>query len=360
MTKPTILVTGATGNTGSAVVAELRRQGWPVRAVVRRFDARSRALDRMGADTVVADLFDPEQLLTAMRGTARAYYLPVFDPFMIQGAVAFAAAAREAGLEQVVQMSQWLSSPHHPSLATRQTWLADQLFDMLPGVAHTIVNPGMFADNFLRIIDFPALLGVYPVLTGKGRAAPVANEDIARVVVAALADPARHAGQRYRPTGPTLLSGREMAAVIAGVVGHRVLPVDMPLWLFLKVARMQGVSPFLLSGYRHYLNDVREGAFELDGGVNDTVRALTGAPAEAFEVTARRYAALPFAQPTLGNRLRALGQFMRAPVSPGHNLARYERAQGFPAMPTARSAMASERWQAEHSTGRVTPLRVAA
>jgi NAD(P)H dehydrogenase (quinone) len=68
MTRPTILVTGATGKTGGAVVAQLRERDWPVRAIVRSRDSRSDRLDRIGAETVVADLFDSEQLLGAMRG----------------------------------------------------------------------------------------------------------------------------------------------------------------------------------------------------------------------------------------------------------------------------------------------------
>jgi uncharacterized protein YbjT (DUF2867 family) len=47
--KPTILVTGATGKTGAAVVAQLRENDWPVRAIVRRRDQRSEKLDRLGA-----------------------------------------------------------------------------------------------------------------------------------------------------------------------------------------------------------------------------------------------------------------------------------------------------------------------
>jgi len=70
----------------------------------------------------------------------------------------------------------------------------------------------MFAYNFLRTIDFAALLGIYPVLSGDGRAAPVSNEDMARVVAVLLAEgPDKHAGRGYRPTGPQLLSAREMA-----------------------------------------------------------------------------------------------------------------------------------------------------
>ena len=157
---PKFLVTGAAGKTGSAVVAQLLERGFPVRALVRSGDLRSQRLEKLGAEIVVASLFDPDQLLEAMEGVHRAYYCPPFSPFMLQSAMAFAVAAREAKLESIVQMGQWLSNPVHPALGTRQTWLIDQMFSMVPGVAHTIVNPGMFADNFLRVIDFASLLNL--------------------------------------------------------------------------------------------------------------------------------------------------------------------------------------------------------
>lgn len=204
---PKFLVTGAAGKTGSVVVAQLLERGFPVRALVRSGDLRSQRLEKLGAEIVVANLFDPDQLLEAMEGVHRAYYCPPFSPFMLQSAMAFAVAAREAKLESIVQMGQWLSNPVHPALGTRQTWLIDQMFSMVPGVAHTIVNPGMFADNFLRVIDFASLLGIFPFVIGKSRSAPVSNEDMARVIVAALLDPKRHDGKTYRPTGPQLLSG---------------------------------------------------------------------------------------------------------------------------------------------------------
>ncbi len=112
---PKILVTGATGKTGSAIVAQLREKGWPVRAIVRSQDVRSKHLNRLGVETVVADLFDPDQLLAAMRGTVRAYYCPPFHPYMVQSATAFAIAARASKLEAIVGLSQWLASPNHPS-----------------------------------------------------------------------------------------------------------------------------------------------------------------------------------------------------------------------------------------------------
>jgi NAD(P)H dehydrogenase (quinone) len=353
--KPTILVTGATGKTGSAVVEQLRAKDWPVRAMVHRHDVRSQRLRQWGAEIVVADMHDPDQLSDALRGVQRAYYLPLFEPHMLQAAAAFAAAAREAKLEAIVQLSQWLSHRAHPSILTRETWLVDQLFAMIPGVAHVIVNPGMFADNFLRVIDFASLLGVYPVFTGDSRSAPVATEDIARVVAALLIDPEPHAGRHYRPTGPALLSGREMAVAVQRAVGHRVVPLALPFWMFNKAARLGGASVHEVYNYREYLRDHRHGAFAGGAGVNDVVAQLTGQPAEDFEVTARRYAALPFARQTAANRLRALARFGVLPLVPGHDLDRYARQMRFPQPPRPSLASEDPRWLQEHGASLTLP-----
>ena len=65
MLKPKILVTGATGKTGSVVVAELLRAGYPVRAMVHREDRRSARLKVEGAEVAVADLSDAERKATS-------------------------------------------------------------------------------------------------------------------------------------------------------------------------------------------------------------------------------------------------------------------------------------------------------
>jgi hypothetical protein len=66
----------------------------------------------------------------------RAYYVPPYHPYVIQSAVTFAVAAREAELEAIVQLGQWLSHRSHPALMTRQTWLMDKMFAELRGIAH--------------------------------------------------------------------------------------------------------------------------------------------------------------------------------------------------------------------------------
>src|SRR5499427_3935386 len=195
MIKPRIIVSGATGKTGSVVVSELLKAGYPVRALVRGEDDRSARLKAQGAEIAVADMSDVERVADALKDVQGAYYCPPVDPYMLQGAAAFAVAAKEGGLEHIVGMTQWLSSPSHPSLMTRQHWLVDRLFSMTSGVAHTIVRPGFFADPYLLTIGSAVHLGIFPWMSGNSRNAPPSNEDIARVAVAALMDPARHAGK---------------------------------------------------------------------------------------------------------------------------------------------------------------------
>jgi NAD(P)H dehydrogenase (quinone) len=346
MLKPRILVTGATGKTGTVVVAELLKAGYPVRAMVHREDARSARLQAQGAEVAVADMSDVERVAEALKDVQRAYYCPPFGPYMIQGAVAFAVAAQQARLEHIVGLTQWLSSPSHPDLMTRQHWLIDRLFPLMPRVTHTTINPGFFADVYFATMGAAVHLGVFPWIYGDSRNAPPSNEDIARVAVAALKDPARHAGKRYRPTGPELLGAEDMARAIGRVVGRSVRVLPTPPWLFMKAARLGGYPIDVFSGVRYYIEDHRRGAFEVGAPTTDVLE-VTGSPAEDFETIARRYAART--HKTLGNRLRELAQFMVAPFAPRFNFDRYDRELRRPFPSNPQFAPESEVWRREHA-----------
>jgi hypothetical protein len=231
---------------------------------------------------------------------------------------------------------------------TRQHWLADRLFSMIPNVAHTIVNPGFFAESYLLTIGLAAHLGAFPWMYGNSRNAPPSNEDIARVAAAALSDPPRHAGKSYRPTGPALLGAEDMAQAIGRAVGRSVRVVPTPTWLFMKVARMGGMPIDLISNVRYYIDDHKLGAFELGAPTSD-VLDVTGRPAEDFETIARRYAAQPANQRTRGNWVRELAQFVMAPLSPRFNLDRYDRELRRPLPSQPRLAPESTIWRREHA-----------
>ncbi len=349
MTLPKILVTGATGKTGGQVAAQLLASGYPVRAYVRRENQRSARLKAAGAEIAIGDLADPQALLDAMRGVQRGFFLPPIDPYMIQSASAFAVTAREARLESMVVLSQWLASPAHPALQTRQHWLADRLFAMLPDTALTIVNPGFFADlPYMILLKYAAHMGVLPFpARGSSRNAPPSVDDIARVAVGALIDPVKHAGKSYRPTGPDMLSVTEMAQIMGKVLGRSVRHVQLPLWMFYKAARMDGIDRFLLSQLAAYMQDHDRGAFEM-GGPTTHVLDVTGRSPESFEAITRRYSAQPQAQRTAGNFIKTLAGFMSVPMRPGLSPDRFSRTLLTPQPTRPVLSADSDFWRREH------------
>jgi NAD(P)H dehydrogenase (quinone) len=352
MTNSRVLVTAATGKIGGAVAAQLLEKGVPTRALVHREDARSARLRALGAEVVVADMFDIQQVAAAVDGVDRVFFNPPYHPHVLDSAVAFAVAARRSGVEAVVALGQWLASPEHPSLMTRQQWLIDKLFELLPDTAHVAVDPGFFADNYMNLMPMAAQLGVLPMPTGAGRNAPPSNEDIARVAVGALLDPHRHDGRAYRPTGPRLLTGAEIADAMGEALGRRVRHIDIPPRMFMKALRADekrlGFDVFTQSGLRHYLPETALGTWEV-GGPTTHVRDVAGVEPEDFLTIARRYVNGPDTRRTAGNFIREVWNFMLVGLTPMHRLDRFDRLQQHPQPAHPRFSVQSAIWRHEHA-----------
>jgi uncharacterized protein YbjT (DUF2867 family) len=350
MTRPTILVTGATGKTGSAVAHELLKQDWPVRALVHKPDARSDALAAKGADIAVADMFDGEQMAAAMVGVQRAYFVAPINPKTGQTLDAFMYAAEKAGLEAVAAMTQWLASASHPAQTTRDMWAIEQQLPTLKNTAVTILNPGFFADNYLRVgIGMAAQLGLYANFVGDSKNAPPSNADMGRVAAAVLTDPRRHAGRRYRITGPELIGVREIVATLSTVLNRKVRAIDAPEWLLNKVAAYRGENRFEIAVFSHYLEDHRQGAFAFGAPTTD-VFEVTGQPPESFETTVRAYLSRPEAQRNAAAFVKAFKEFMLSPIWPGYDNARFEREAGLTPIANPLYAMEDDAWKADRGT----------
>src|SRR5215510_14669993 len=208
-----ILVTGAAGRVGGvggAVVALLRQRHLPVRALVRRDDARAEALRALGAEVVVGDLTQAGDVARALAGCQRLYFgMSVSAPYL-EATVTTAAAARQRGdLEVFVNISQMTVSQMSLTEMTdspqqRQHWLAEQALNW-SGLPVVHVRPTIFLQNFF-FLDWAAESikrdGSMRLPFGAGRTSPVDTRDVAEVIAAILADPARHVGKVYELTGP--------------------------------------------------------------------------------------------------------------------------------------------------------------
>jgi NAD(P)H dehydrogenase (quinone) len=348
MLKPTILVTGATGKTGGATIAQLLALGYPVRALVRQMDLRSEHLRKAGAEIVIGSLEDTTDLRAAMTGVQRAYFCSPLEPGTLRRAALFAAAAQDSRLEVVAALSQWVASDNHPAAHAREKWLSDRMFHLAPGLDVVTINPGFFADNYMAALEPIAHFGLMGMPLGDGLNAPPSNQDIARVIVGALTNPAPHIGKSYRPTGPRLLAPQEIADAIGRALGRKVSYRDVPMNLFLKVAKSLGIGEFVIEELYWFLKDYQRNAFGL-GAPTEAVREVGGVAPESFEETARRYvAASGFANRTVRSNLTAVYNLVAGLVTSAPVPSSIARRLQLPTLNHPLLASDSAGWRASH------------
>ncbi len=220
MTQNRFLVTGATGDTGGYTVEQLLERGHAVRALAHRADDRSKRLEKMGVEVVIGDFLKFNDVRAAMRGVRGAYFCYPIRPGILQATAYFAQAAKEAGLECVVNMSQKPAREDAKSQAMCDHWLAERVFDW-SGLTVAHLRPTLFAEWLLYLAPM-IRAGLLHVPFGPGRHAPIAAEDQARVIVGILEDPASHRGKIYPLYGPVEFTHKEIAQVLSRVLGKDV------------------------------------------------------------------------------------------------------------------------------------------
>ena len=260
----------------------------------------------------------------------------------------FAIAAEEAKLEVVALMSQWTPQAAHPSVVTREHWISNQVYRWMPSVDVVHINPGIFA--YIYLLGLPAVrhFGMLMGPFGAGLNAPPSNEDIARVAVGVLAEPANHIGKSYRPTGPALVSPQDIAGILGHVLGRKVSYKDVPFKMFSKAAVAQGYSLLEIAHLRYYAADIRDGAFAA-GGPTDHVIEVTGRALEDFESIARRYIDNPsLIHPKLkiGSKVGAIGSLMKMLATKAPDLEAWERARGYPLLNNPVRSQDNAEWRA--------------
>lgn len=263
-------ITGTTGSTGKNVVKMLLERGHHVRALVHHANEQSAALEKRGAEIVVGDLLDFTTIRPALEGVSGAYFVYPVAPGLIDATAYFAQAAKEAGVAAIVNMSQIFASRDSKSHAAFNHWTAERVFD-LSGLAVTHLQPTLFAEWFLyyakSIKD-----GLVQMPFGDSKHAPIAAEDIARVIVSILEQPTGHAGKTYPLFGPKEYTYPEAIAEIAEILGRNITYERTSPEAFREQwSKMR--SPFLA---QHFYNIAQLHATGSYSGTNEMVEQITG------------------------------------------------------------------------------------
>lgn len=218
-----MLVTGATGRVGRAVVDLLADAGVPVRALVRR--SESAAALPTNVEIVTGDLTVPESLDEALYA--------VNTVFLVWTAPAHSAAAVVERLAAQTQRVVYLSAPHqtpHPFFQQPNPMAAlhakiERLISAA-GLESTIIRPGMFASNAL--LWWAAAIrgdGVVRWPYGEAETAPVDDRDVAAVIARTLCEDG-HADGDYVLTGPESLSQARQVSIIGEALGRPITFVE--------------------------------------------------------------------------------------------------------------------------------------
>jgi NAD(P)H dehydrogenase (quinone) len=318
--KEKILITSATGKTGFPATVQLLKDGYPVRILVRSKNAKAVELEKLGAEVAIGSLTDYAELTNALQNIKRVYYCYPLTPGLLDGTKMFVKAATAQNIEAIVNMGQWLAEfDDQKSVHTNQVKESYKVFER-SGLNVVHIIPGFFADNMLFVIEFSIQLGLMFVPHGSGKNPAISNEDLGRVIAALLKNPTPYFGKRLRPTGPHSLSSREMAEIFSKVIGHKVMYINMPIWLFVKgafkSAKEFGLSAFTISQVRHYFREYQLNKFDIGGSTN-VVKELTGKEPDDFETIVKRWIARsPYKQRNFSNWLSAMRKFMEIPFQP--------------------------------------------
>lgn len=272
----TVLVTGATGNGGGAVVRALAAKGVPARALVRKPVELP-----AGVEPVLGDLNQPDTFAEALAGVSGVFLLSGYDR-----AEELLANAVQAGVRRAVLLSSSSVVGTDTGNAIAQYHGAAEDAVRESGLEWTFLRPNSFMSNTLRWLDQLKAGDVVRLQFPEVPVSTIHPDDIADVAVAALTEDG-HARTTYRLTGPVALRPAEQLAIVGEAIGR-------PLQAY-ELSRAETHDELFESMPAQYAEAIE--AFFGDGivdetTVTDTVEKVSGHAARTLQQWARENAAL--------------------------------------------------------------------
>ena len=209
-----ILITGASGKTGKALIQALHRAGKAVRALVHRPEQIEMARSLGAAEALSGDLADRTAVRQAMQGAQVVYHIcPNMNPDELPIGQMVTEEAGAAGVEHFVYHSvlhpQTQAMPHH----WQKLLLEERLFES--GLPFTILQPAPYMQNLLAYWQQITTSGIYAVpYAPTARLSLVDLEDVAAAAVTVLTLPGHH-GAIYELAGTPPLSQEQVAEILS-------------------------------------------------------------------------------------------------------------------------------------------------
>ncbi len=272
-----ILVTGATGKVGTALVEQLQVQKTPFRALAHS-ERNYERLTARGIDTIRGSADDGAGLAAAFGGVERLFLLTPSSPDQAETERAYVDAARQAGVRHIVKQS--VLGADDPGVSLFEAHRESERYIRDSGVGYTIVRPNLFMQNLGETDAAPIKQqGAIFNSAGDGVMSFIDARDIAAVAATALSGE-EHVGQTYDLTGPEALSYGEVVQKLTALLSHPVRYVPLDDEAFRDALLAAGLSAWYAGGLTDLYRFYREGKGEV---VSHAVKRLTGRAAGTMD-----------------------------------------------------------------------------
>jgi len=240
-----ILVTGATGKTGSELIKRLSARGVRVRGLVRNSTKATALSSLPNVEIVEGDMLQPESLTRALQGVDRAMLISSSDPTMLDNQFNFIDAARKAGVKYTVKLSGIMPELDSPFRYARMHGEIERHLES-SGMAFTHLRAGEFFSAYFRQVPSIVSKGALILPMEDAKIASIDIGDVAEVAATVLTNTG-HEGKIYPITGPEALTMTEVAEKLSTATGKSIR--------YIKVTPEEAKNANLAAGMPPYTAD---------------------------------------------------------------------------------------------------------
>jgi uncharacterized protein YbjT (DUF2867 family) len=278
-----ILVLGATGNTGSAIVKKLKEKQADFGVLTSQSDnAEKLALDE--TQVRVGDFDDVDSLKNAMQGVSRIYLVMPISPETVAWTENVIAAAKASGVKHIVKQSGLNARSDANSAIIRDHAKTDAII-MSSGLEYTIIQPNSFFQNFYGNLPTIKAEGSFYLPLGQTAHSLVDINDVAHVAAAVLTGDG-HTGKVYQITGAEALTSADQAKLLSDASGKDITYVDVPKEAVEAALNGFGMDPWLSHNLAEMMAWFAEGDY---APVYDTVERVLGRAPRSFSDFAEEF-----------------------------------------------------------------------
>jgi uncharacterized protein YbjT (DUF2867 family) len=282
-----ILVTGATGLNGGALVRLLSARSVPVRALVRDASRAASLSSVANVEIVEGDMARPETLSKALRGVDRAMLISSSDAAMLEVQSNFIDAAQKAGVKHVVKLSGIMPDTDSPFRFARMHGEIELKLER-SGIAFTHLRAGEFMHAYFRQVPAIVARGAFFLPMEDARIASIDIGDIAEVAVKALTEPG-HEGKIYPLTGPEALTMAEVAEKLSAATGRPIQYVNVAPEEARRAQLAGGMPQYTADALAELFAERRKGK---ESEVSPVIEGIIGRRATSFDDFALRNSAV--------------------------------------------------------------------